>query len=120
MALIAVLLAVVGLYGVIATSIENRRQELAIRAAIGASPRDLIALVAVAGLQLLGAGLVVGMTTSLLSSNLLAALLYGVEPRDPLVFTLVPLALTAVSLPAWWIPARRLSRVDPSTLLKTS
>ena len=118
LAFIAVLLAVLGLYGVIATWIENRRQELAIRAAIGAGPRDLIALVAVGGLQLLGAGLVVGMASSLLSSKLLATLLYGVEPRDPLVFTLVPLALMTVSLPAWWIPAHQLSRIDPSSLLK--
>jgi predicted permease len=118
LAFIAVLLAVVGLYGVIATWIDNRKQELAIRAAIGAGPRDLIALVAVGGLQLLGTGLVVGMATSLLSSTLLAALLYGVEPRDPLVFTLVPLALLAVSFPAWWIPAHQLSRIEPSSLLK--
>lgn len=113
------MLAVIGLYGVIAASIANRRQELAIRAAIGAGPRDLVALVAIGGLQLLGAGIIVGMATSLVSSSVLAALLYGVEPRDPFVFTLVPLALIATSLPAWWIPARRLSRIDPSPLLKS-
>jgi predicted permease len=118
LAFIAVLMAVVGLYGVIATSIQNRRQELAIRAALGAGPRDLIGLVAVGGLQLLGVGLVVGMATSLLSANVLSALLYGVEPQDPFVFTLVPVVLIAVSLPAWWIPAHRLSRIDPSPLLK--
>jgi putative ABC transport system permease protein len=119
LAFVAVLLAVVGLYGVIATSIQNRKQELAIRAAIGARPRDLVALLAVAGLQLLGAGLVVGMATSFLSSSVLAALLSGVEPWDPLVFTLVPVTLLAVSLPAWWIPEHRLSRINPSPLLKS-
>jgi predicted permease len=115
---VALLLAIIGLYGVIAVSIANRRHELAIRAAIGAGPRNLMSLVAAGGLQLLGVGLVVGMATSLFASNLLAAVLYGVDPRDPLVFTVVPLALIAVSLPAWWIPARRLSRVDPASLLK--
>jgi predicted permease len=119
LALIAVFLAVIGVYGVMSASIENRRQELAIRAAIGASPADLVAAVALGGLRLLGAGLVVGMSGSFLSSGLIAGWLYGVAARDVGVFAAVPVALIAVSVPAWWIPARRISRIDPATLLKS-
>jgi hypothetical protein len=119
LALLAVFLAVIGVYGVMSASVENRQPELAIRAAMGASPHDLVAAVALGWVRVLGAGLAIGMTASLLASGQLAGWLYGVSTRDVIVFTAVPAALIAVSVPAWWIPARRASRVDPATLLKT-
>jgi ABC-type antimicrobial peptide transport system permease subunit len=118
LALVALFLAVIGVYGVMSAAIENRRQELAIRAAIGASPHQLVATVALGGLRVLSAGLVAGMSASFVSSGLVAGWLYGVAPRDAGVFAAVPSILIAVSVPAWWTPARRASRIDPATLLK--
>jgi hypothetical protein len=119
LALLAVFLAVIGVYGVMSASVENRRPELAIRAAMGASPHDLVAAVALGGIRVLGAGLAIGMAGSLLASGHLAGWLYGVSTRDVIVFAAVPATVIAASVPGWWIPARRASRVDPATLLKS-
>jgi predicted permease len=118
MAAVAVLLALVGVYGLVAASVDRQRRELAIRAALGASPRSLLEKTAIEGLWLVGAGLAAGTTAGYAASGLLASLLYGVKPHDPAVFLLAPILLLVVSAAAWLPPARRAASADPATVLK--
>ena len=115
---IAIFLALVGVYGLLAASVEQRRRELSIRAALGASPRDILAQVGATGLRLTGMGLVLGMPAAALASPLLAALVYGVSPHDALVFAVVPAAIVVVSIPAWLAPARRAAGASPVDALR--
>jgi len=117
-AALAVFLALTGIYGQLAASVEQRRRELSIRAALGASPRDIVTQIAGSGLRLTVAGLAVGMPAAALATRLIAALLYGLSPRDPAVFLLVPAAILIVSIPAWLAPARRAAHTDPVEALK--
>jgi len=117
-AALAVFLALTGVYGLLATSVEQRRRELSIRSALGASPRHIVAQVAGSGLRLTVAGLAVGMPAAALASRLIAGLLYGVSPRDPAVFLLAPAAILIVSIPAWLGPARRAADANPLEALK--
>src|SRR6185312_12511839 len=89
-AVIAVLLALIGLYGVLAASVDRRRREIAIRAAIGATPRDILRGVAIEGMSLTLVGIAMGVAVSVVASRVLSALLYGVAPRDPVAFTIMP------------------------------
>lgn len=115
---IALLLAAIGIYGVISYSVTQRRREMGIRAALGASSASLVKLVLGNGLALTGAGLAVGVAGSLALTRLLESVLFGVEARDPLTMVVVGLTLAAVALLACYIPARRASKVDPSTALR--
>jgi predicted permease len=117
-AAMAVLLAAIGLYGVLATSVERRRRELAIRAALGATPGDVLAGVARDGLRLTVAGLGLGCIASFWGARLVSDLLYGIGRHDPLVFGLAPALVFLVSALAWIAPARRASRVDPAAALR--
>jgi putative ABC transport system permease protein len=117
-AAIAVFLALVGLYGVLMTSVEQRRRELAIRSALGAAPRDVLARVMKEGLVLTTIGLVPGMLASTAAGSFLADLLFGVAPRDGIVMTLVPVVVLVVSALAWIAPARRAASVDPVAVLR--
>jgi predicted permease len=119
MAAIAMFLALVGVYGLLAATVDQRKRELSIRAALGATPRDIVKGVALEGIRLTVAGSAIGVGMSFLGSSLLAGLLYGVPPRDPLVFVLVPIAILAVSVPAWLAPARRAAQADPVAILKS-
>jgi putative ABC transport system permease protein len=116
-AVIALLLAVVGLYGVIAYAVSQRTREIGVRIALGAEPKDIARLVLVRGAVLVGAGLLGGIALSTAGSRVLHAYLYGVSERDPLTYTAIVLLLGAVALLAAYLPARRAMRVDPVVAL---
>ncbi len=114
----ALLLAAIGIYGLMAYTVQQRTQEIGIRLALGAEARQLRNMVVGQGMKLVLAGMVIGLGLAWGVSRLMESLLFGVQARDPLVFTAVPLALTAVALLAVWIPARRSLRVDPAVALR--
>lgn len=117
---LGVLLAGLGLYGVTSHAVGLRRAEIGIRLAIGAAPSGIIRLVLSRVAILLMAGVVAGLVASLWLSNLVAKLLYGIEPDDWGTLLTAALVLGVVGGLAGWIPARRASRVDPSTVLKST
>jgi predicted permease len=117
-AAIAVFLALVGLYGVLMTSVEQRRRELAIRSALGAVPREILVRVVREGLSLTAIGLIPGMLASTAAGSFLTDLLFGTSPRDGVVMTLAPVLVLAVSALAWIAPARRAASVDPVVVLR--
>ncbi len=117
--LIALLLASVGLYGVIAYSVARRTRELGIRMALGARPSALLGLVMRQGLGIAAIGLGVGCLLAAAAVRLLSGLLYGVSVADPLAWTIAAVALLAVAGLANLVPARRAARVDPSSALRT-
>jgi predicted permease len=116
---LALLLAVMGLYGVVAYAVSQQRREIGIRIALGARGRDLFRVVAGGGLRPAMIGLVAGVLVSLGLARLLAGLLYGLNPLDLPVFTAVIALLLGVSLFACWLPARRVLKVDPVIALRS-
>jgi putative ABC transport system permease protein len=114
----ALLLAAIGIYGLMAYSVEQRTQEIGIRLALGAQASQVKNMVVRQGMVLAIIGVAIGIAAAYGLAQLMATLLFGVTPRDPLVFVGVPLLLTAVALAAVWFPARRASRVDPITALR--
>lgn len=116
--LVALVLAMSGLFGVIAYSVSQRTREVGIRMALGARRRDVLQLVMLQGLMLAGIGVGLGTVGAVASARLLRSLLFGVTATDPLSFVTVPLILLAVALFACWLPARRAARVDPMTALR--
>jgi predicted permease len=114
----ALLLAAIGIYGLMAYSVEQRTQEIGIRLALGASGTQVRRMVVGQGALLAGVGLVVGLASAFGLSRLIASFLYGVQAWDPLVFTVAPAILALVALVAAWIPARRASHVDPIQALR--
>ena len=114
----ALLLAAIGIYGLMAYTVEQRTQEIGIRLALGAEAAQLRNMVVRQGMSLALAGVVVGLVASWGVSRMMESLLFGVKPRDPLVFVAVPVALTVVALLAVWLPARRALRVDPAVALR--
>jgi predicted permease len=118
MGLLALVLAAVGLYGVIAYAVSQRTQEMGIRLAIGAAPRDLLRMVMRQGLTLTAIGLVIGVTVAFAMTGLMTSILPGITPRDPLTFIVVPALLLVITLVAVLIPARRAGAVDPLTALR--
>ncbi|OLC77867.1 MAG: hypothetical protein AUH72_16890 [Acidobacteria bacterium 13_1_40CM_4_65_8] len=117
-AFIAVVLASVGLYGVMAYVVARRTREIGIRSALGATPRDLMTMVLWQGTLVAAAGIVIGTIGSLGLTRLLQSLLFGVTTRDPLTFIISPLVLAVVALVAMYVPARRAMRVDPAAALR--
>jgi len=118
LALLAALLATVGLYGVMAYSVARRTREIAIRLAVGARKVDVLKQVIGNGLRLVLIGVAVGIAGALALTRLLSSLLYGVTPTEPLAFIGVALMLIAVALAACYIPARRATKVDPVVALR--
>ncbi|MFH1572503.1 MAG: FtsX-like permease family protein, partial [Acidobacteriota bacterium] len=111
--LTALLLAMVGLYGVMANIVSQRTKEFGLRMALGATRASVLSLVVREGMPLVGIGMGVGLAAALALSRTLESMLFGVESRDPAVFAAVPLVLAAVALAAMLIPARRATRLDP-------
>jgi ABC-type antimicrobial peptide transport system permease subunit len=117
-AVIALVLAASGVYGMLSYSVQQRSQEIGIRMALGAEGKDVSRMVVRQGMQMAGVGIVIGLMGALVLSRLLTALLYGVKPYDPLTFVSVSLVLAICALAACWIPARRATRMDPMLALR--
>ena len=115
---LALALAAIGLYSVIAYNVAQRTHELGVRVALGAQARDVVRLVVTDGLRLAAAGVAIGAVIAFAASKWVKPLLFDVSPRDPLVFGLVVAMLVAVAVAASWVPARRASRVDPNVALR--
>ena len=118
-ALVALILAAAGIYGVISYAVSQRTQEIGIRMALGASPREVLAGVLRGGMMLVAIGSALGLAVTLTASTLLEKLLFGISPRDPLVYSAVLLAVAGVGLLANAIPARRAAALDPVRALRT-
>jgi predicted permease len=114
----AVLLAAIGIYGLMTYSVEQRTQEIGIRLALGAQASRLRRMIMAEGMGLAVIGVVVGIASALGLTRFMANLLFGVQARDPMVFLGIPLLLAAVALAAVWLPAQRVTRVDPLTALR--
>ena len=114
----ALLMAAMGLYGVIAFAVAQRTREIGVRVALGAQYRDVLQLVMHRGVLIVGTGLVMGIALALALGRFVAGLLYGVTPNDPASLLTVTLFLTAVALLAIYIPARRATKVDPMVALR--
>jgi predicted permease len=114
----ALLLAAIGIYGLMAYSVEQRTQEIGIRVALGAQTTQVKNMVVFQGMRLAIGGVIVGVAVAFGLARFVASFLFGVTARDPLVFIGVPLVLTLVAFVAVWLPARRASRVDPVIALR--
>jgi putative ABC transport system permease protein len=114
----ALLLAAIGIYGLMAYSVEQRTQEIGIRMALGAATSNVRNMVVLQGMRLAIIGVVLGVTAAFGLTRLIASFLFGVKSLDPVVFTCVPVLLSAVALFAVWLPARRATRVDPVDALR--
>jgi hypothetical protein len=112
------LMAAIGVYGVMSYSVQQRTRELGIRMALGAQASNLRNTVIGQGMILAGLGVVLGLGGAFYLSRFLVGFLFGVKAWDPIAFAMTPLLLSAVSLYAVWIPARRATRVDPMTTLR--
>ena len=114
----ALLLAALGIYGLMSYSVEQSTQEIGIRVALGASGGDMLRMVLRRGLLLAGIGLAVGLAAAFGLTRLLSSLLFGVKANDPMAFGAVALTLAAVAWVAIYIPARRATRIDPLIALR--
>ena len=115
---IGLTLGALGIFGVLAFAVNQRRQEIGVRVALGATPRTVLALVVGRGMLLALAGVAVGLAAAALATRSMQSVLYGIETSDPLTFLQVVLVLLAAALLASWIPARRALGIDPMTALR--
>jgi putative ABC transport system permease protein len=118
-AVLAVLLAVIGVYGVMSYAVGRRTQEMGVRMALGARATQVVRLVLGQGMRTIVIGIAIGLVGSFAATRLIRTQLFGVGPNDPLTFLWVPIALAGVAMVACYLPARRASRVDPVTALRS-
>jgi ABC-type antimicrobial peptide transport system permease subunit len=118
-AAVALVLASIGLYGVVSYAVASRSREMGIRMSLGADARGVVIMMVRGGMRLVLIGGAIGMVLAIGASTVLQSLLYGVKVLDPVTFMGVPAVLLGVALLAAWIPARRASRVDPARTLRT-
>ena len=118
-AVVALVLAAVGIYGVMAYSVRRRTRELGTRVALGASKGDIVRLVMREGLAVTASGLVIGILGGLMAARSLTAVLYDVPPADPLALFAAAFVLAVTAMAACYLPARRASLVDPACTLAT-
>lgn len=116
--LLGMVLASIGIYGVMAYMVSQRTNEIGIRMALGARPADVLQLVVGQGMRLALSGIVIGVIAALAVTRLMATLLFSVRPYDPLTFVVVSLILASVAFVAGWLPARRAARIDPLVALR--
>jgi ABC-type antimicrobial peptide transport system permease subunit len=114
----ALILAAIGVYGLMAYSVQQRTQEMGVRLALGADAARVRNMVIRQGMTLVAIGVIIGVASALGLARVLATFLFGVTPRDPLVFIVVPLVLAGVAWLGVWLPARRAARVDPVLALR--
>jgi putative ABC transport system permease protein len=117
-ALTALLLAAIGLYGVMAYAVSQRTQAIGIRLALGATPRDILRLVIGEGLVVTLVGIGIGVAGAIALTRYLQTLLFGVTPRDPVTFIAIAALLLITALAACYVPARRAMRLDPAVALR--
>jgi ABC-type antimicrobial peptide transport system permease subunit len=118
MGLLGLVLAVVGVYSVASYAAAQRTQEIGIRMAVGATPRDILTMVLRQGFGKVAIGVVLGLGAAFAGTRVLADLFYGVSPADPLTYAGVALLLVVVALFACWVPAHRATRVSPLVALR--
>jgi len=116
---VAVMLGVIGIYGVMSYIVSQRTSEIGVRLALGADPRQVAGMIVRQGGLVAVAGVVVGLGLTYAGSRFLASLLYGVSARDPAVFAWTTVLLLTVALVACWLPARRGARLNPLEALRT-
>jgi ABC-type antimicrobial peptide transport system permease subunit len=117
-AITAVLLSAVGIFGMVAYSVEQRRREIAIRVALGASGADIRRLIVWGSMRLVFGGMFIGLVAAFASTRLIAGFLFGVGAHDPTTFSVAPLLIAFVAFLAIWAPTRRALTVDPAVTLR--
>jgi putative ABC transport system permease protein len=115
---VALLLAAIGVYGLMAYSVQQRTQEIGVRMALGAGPHQVRRMVVIQGMQLALVGIILGIVSSLALARLMKSMLYGVKSWDPVTIVVVTILLSSVTLVAAYLPAKRASRVDPMVALR--
>jgi ABC-type antimicrobial peptide transport system permease subunit len=115
---LALLLAALGTYGVLSYMVTERRREIGVRMALGAARSSVIALVMKQGLQATAIGIIAGVAGAVIANRLIATLLFGVQPTDPVTLAAVTVTIVLVATVACWLPAWRASRLDPNVVLR--
>ena len=116
---VALLLGMVGVYGVISYVVSQRTREIGVRIALGAGQRDVRRLVVQRGAVMTGLGVTIGLLAAIGLTRLMSSLLFGVEPGDPVTFAASAVVITTISLLASYVPARRAAKVDPVHALRS-
>jgi putative ABC transport system permease protein len=116
---VALLLAAIGIYGVVACAVSERTHEIGVRLALGAQPREIVRMIVGHGLSLALAGIAIGLGGAWLVSESMRTMLFGVSPHDPITYSTIALLIAAIAVSASYLPGRRAVRVDPTVTLRS-